>query len=228
MGGWWVHEYWNASPAFLVSWVVWAIGAVVLHELGHGWAAIRFGDRTPIETGHMTWNPAVHMGTMGMIVFAVIGLPFGAMPVDPSRMRGRHAESLMSLAGPMMNLALAAGALVAGMIWMGVGGGHWIPSVHANEPLYSNLVLFFRVGLWLNMLLMVFNLVPVPPLDGSRIVAHYSPPYRRFFFETENGRWVGLGLFLLLFFFGADYILGYTSNQVADLWDAIASALGLA
>ena len=224
---WWVHNLWNSEPALLVSWIVWVIGSIVLHELAHGWAAIRVGDRTPIETGHMTWNPLVHMGGFSLIVFAVVGIAWGMMPVNPSRMRGRHAEALVALAGPMMNLALAVGALALGLVWVGVAGGHWIPGVRADEPLYSNMQIFFRAGVFLNVLLMVFNLMPIPPLDGSRIVAHYSPEYRRFF-ESENGQWVGMGLFVLLFFFGFDLIIGRVTTWTFAVWDALAGLLGLA
>lgn len=224
---WWVHNLWNSEPALLVSWVVWVIGSIVLHELAHGWAAIRFGDRTPIETGHMTWNPLVHMGGFSLIVFAVVGIAWGAMPVNPSRMRGRHAEALVALAGPAMNLALAAFALTLGLLWVGVAGGVWIPSVQAGEPLFTNMQIFFRAGVFLNVLLMVFNLMPIPPLDGSRILAYYSPGYRRFFFESENGQWVGLGLFVLLFFFGFDLIIGHVMSWTFGVWDTIAGVLGL-
>lgn len=224
---WWVHDVWNDNPALLVSWVVWVIGSIVLHELAHGWAAIRFGDRTPIDTGHMTWNPLVHMGGMSLVCFALVGIAWGAMPVDPSRMRGRHADALVSLAGPAMNLLLAIAALAVGIVWMGVAGGHWIAGVRADEPLYTNVWLFFRAGVWLNTILMLFNLAPVPPLDGSRIVGHYAPAYRRYF-ESENGQWVGWGLLLLLFFFGARYILDFSSSIAVGAWDALAGALGIA
>ncbi len=225
---WWVHDMWNSGQkVLLVCIVVWVIGSIVLHELAHGWAAIRCGDRTPIELGHMTWNPIVHMGPFGLIMFAILGFAFGMMPVNPSRMRGRHAEALVALAGPAMNLALAVAALVLGMLWMGVAGGHWIPSVKADEPFFSNMLTFFRAGLWLNVLLMVFNLVPIPPLDGSRIFGHYCRPYREFF-DSEQGTWVGWGLFILLFFFGADYILSFSASKTFQAWDAIESLLGLA
>ena len=58
---WWVAELLRDSPMLLASWVVWVIGSIVLHELAHGWAAIRQGDDTPRALGHMTWNPIVHM-----------------------------------------------------------------------------------------------------------------------------------------------------------------------
>lgn len=225
MSGWWVHTVWERNPAELVSHIVWVILAVVLHELAHGWMAIRKGDRTPIETGHMTWNPLVHMGGMSLAALAIVGIAWGAMPVNPSRLRGRHADALVSLAGPMMNLALALVSTLLGMVWIGVAGGHWIPSVEAGDPLFQNMVTFFVTGAWLNVLLMVFNLIPIPPLDGSRILSHYSPEYRRVF-ESENGQWIGLGLFILLFFWGSRYIFGWAYSITSELWGALGNTLG--
>ena len=80
--GWWVTDALSVSPVLLISWVVWVIGSIVLHELAHGWAAISRGDRTPIERGHMTWNPLIHMGGMSLLVFAVVGIAWGMMPVN--------------------------------------------------------------------------------------------------------------------------------------------------
>src|SRR5687768_7769180 len=82
-GSWWVTEALAAGgPVYVYSWVVIVVGSIVLHELGHGWMAIRLGDRTPLETGHMTWNPVVHMGMYSLVVFALIGIAWGMMPVD--------------------------------------------------------------------------------------------------------------------------------------------------
>ncbi|VAX40844.1 hypothetical protein MNBD_PLANCTO03-1356, partial [hydrothermal vent metagenome] len=86
-GGWWVEVYWQQDKVLLVSWVFWLFVSIVLHELAHGFAAIRCGDRTPIELGHMTPNPLVHMGPASLIAFALFGLAWGSMPVNPSRFR---------------------------------------------------------------------------------------------------------------------------------------------
>jgi Zn-dependent protease len=208
---WWVADAWNHSPVLLVSWVVWVIGSIVLHELAHGWAAIWCGDRTPIETGHMTWNPLVHMGQMSLIMFAAVGIAWGQMPVDPSRFRGRYDDAKVALAGPMMNLLLAAFALVCYVVVLGIGGGAWISGVRMSEPLYSNVELFFRLGVLLNTLLMLFNLVPIPPLDGSRIVSDIVPAYRDLW-RQEQMRTAGLVAFIALFYFGSDYIWSFAAH----------------
>lgn len=215
LANWWVAEWWAISPVVLVSWVVWVIGSIVLHELAHGWAAIACGDRTPIESGHMTLNPLVHMGQMSLLMFAVMGIAWGQMPVNHSRFRGRYDDIKVSLAGPLMNLLLAAAALVCLCIWIGIGGGHWFAGVSIHDPLFENVYLFFRVGVMLNLFLCMFNLVPIPPLDGSWIFQSLIPAYRRLF-DGPQAQLLALGLFAALFFVGSDYLFS-TAFGVADL-----------
>ena len=84
MQGWWVHKlYYGDGPVMLAAWVFWVIFSITLHELGHGWAAIRQGDETPRETGHMTWNPLVHMGPWSLAMFALIGIAWGLSRPTP-------------------------------------------------------------------------------------------------------------------------------------------------
>ena len=69
---WWVHDlYASGRIVELVSWIFWVLLSITLHELGHGWMAIREGDRTPIELGRMTMNPLVHMGHFSLLLFAL-------------------------------------------------------------------------------------------------------------------------------------------------------------
>lgn len=201
LGSWWVADVLGSpnGTVRLVSWVVIVIGSIVLHELGHGWAAISRGDRTPIETGHMTWNPIVHMGHMSLIMFLLFGIAFGAMPVDPSRFRGRYASAYVAAAGPAMNLILTLACILFGGIVLA-----FAPRI--GEPLAGNLFMFFSLGAMLNIILMLFNLLPIPPLDGSRILANFSPGYARLWY-SENAQWVAMGLFILVFLFGGQYLV---------------------
>lgn len=211
---WWASDLWSISPVLLVSWVVWVIGSIILHELSHGWAAIRCGDDTPIVTGHMTWNPRVHMGDMALVVFAVIGITWGAMPVNPHRFKGRYDDALVSAAGPAMNLSLALIASVATAIWLRIGAG-----LPIDDHVHQNVYIFLRTGAALNIFLMLFNLVPVPPLDGSRILSSVSPAFARLE-HSEHGPMIALVAFVGLFFFGADYLFGAafsTADFVIDL-----------
>ncbi len=201
LGSWWVASVLDMpnGHVVLVSWVVLIIGSIVLHELAHGWAAISRGDRTPIELGHMTWNPLVHMGQMSLILFLVFGFAFGAMPVNPNRFRGKHAGAFVAAAGPAMNLVIACVCVVAGGLVVAL-------SRQIGDPLASNLWMFFRLGVMLNITLMIFNLIPVPPLDGSRILADFSPGYAQLWYG-ENARWVASGLFIIVFLFGGKHIV---------------------
>ena len=70
---WWVSDYYQHDPMLLVSWIFWVVASIALHELAHGYVAIRCGDDTPYHSGHMTWNPLVHMGQTALIMFALFG-----------------------------------------------------------------------------------------------------------------------------------------------------------
>ena len=220
MGGgfnWWVAEAWQEGPIHLFSWVVWVIGSIVLHELAHGWTAIRLGDRTPIETGHMTWNPLVHMGQTSLIMFAIVGIAWGQMPVNPARLRGRHADAMVSAAGPVMNLTLFGFALL-GTALTAINGK---PLGDAAYPLF----VFFLTGAWLNIALALFNLLPVPPLDGSRILASLWPPSARVW-QSQHGQVAGLIAFGALFFFGGQYIYGAAMQVTVRALIAVLDLLG--
>jgi len=199
--GWWVAELLDSNPAMLVSWVVWVIVSIVLHELAHGVAAIRCGDRTPIELGHMTWNPVVHMGVQSLVIFAVIGIAWGAMPVTPSRFRGRHDDALVAFAGPATNIALAVLAVVLGGVWVRVGG-------FSGPTFYENLANFFYVGAGLNLVLAALNLLPIPPLDGSRIAASYSWRFREFLRQPQAAM-IALIAIVAIFIWGGNLIFEY-------------------
>lgn len=204
MFNWWVSSVLSQpnGQVILGAWVIWVVLSVTLHELAHGWAAIRRGDTTPIETGHMTWNPIVHMGMTSLIVFALAGIAWGAMPVDPSRMRGRYAHAFVAVMGPVMNFALAIVCIIA--------GGALLALMPENTPppkLMVDFHTFFFVGGMLNIALGIFNLLPVPPLDGSRILADFSSRFRDFM-QTEAGGFLSFVAFALAFFFAGRLVFG--------------------
>jgi len=195
---WWVQNvYETAGGVALFSWVFWVIFSICLHELGHGYAAIWNGDNTPREMGRMNMNPLVHMGVPSLIVFAVIGIAWGMMPTDPSRYRNRRfGEITVAAAGPAVNLILAALCLLGSGAWM------WAVATEAvtvEEPLRTNVYEFLYTGGWLNVLLAIFNLMPVPPLDGSRILGGLVPALNRFFHEPAVQLY-GLLVFMVLMF----------------------------
>ncbi len=226
--GWWVSHAWfgDFGPSFVIAWAFWVIGSITLHELSHGWVAIRLGDRTPIEQGRMVFNPIVHMGPMSLVAFALIGIAWGAMPVNPSRMRGRHAEALVAFAGPAMNLILAAVSLVLLVLWLGLIEGQWAGGISLGGAARKNMVLFFRLGVMLNVLLFLLNMLPIYPLDGGRILGHYAPSYRRVF-EGEAGPAIMIGMLILLFMVAGRVIFPGAMSALAAVEQVVFDALGL-
>lgn len=218
MRDWWVSYYWDKDPVFLGSWIIWVIFSICLHELGHGFAAIRRGDDTPIHTGHMTWNPMVHMGGISLIMFALFGFTWGAMPIDPSRFRGRYAEAYVAAAGPFVNLSLAVLCALADALWVTFGKG--VPP-HVDHNLHT----FLWTGAMLNVFGMFFNLIPIPPLDGSRILADFVPSFDRLM-RTEKGALIGLFTFALLFMWGGKVMWGVTFRATDATLETLTRAFG--
>lgn len=200
---WWVMTFWREDPMLLVSWVFWVIFSICLHELAHGWAAIRQGDDTPIHTGHMTWNPMVHMGPTALILFALFGFTYGLMPVNPSRFRSRYGDAMVAAAGPVCNLLQFAVVMLVLIPW----------SAFAERPgidptFFKNMQTFLTVGAAINLLGFMFNLIPIPPLDGWRIACDFSRAYSDLW-QGERGAVLGFIGFAAIFFFAGGWIFGF-------------------
>jgi Zn-dependent protease len=146
------------GPVLYATIVVIVIGSIMLHELGHALVATWERDPTPRMLGHITWNPVVHMGWLSIIAVLVMGIGWGRTPVNPRYFRHRRYGSvLVSFAGPAVNLTLACfAATVLGIIQRA-----------QDVPLLVGQ--FWLVALHYNVLLFVFNLIPLPPLDGFSV-----------------------------------------------------------
>lgn len=209
----WCIETLKRDPSHFVYVVVTLILSIVLHELAHGWAAIWQGDRTPITSGHMTIDPRVHMGPISLVMVLVMGMGFGAMPVDPSRFRSRYGDALVAAAGPLMNLLLAAIAITALSIWIVSAGGLNEMSVQG-----SNLAQFLWVFGITNVALFLFNLIPLPPLDGSTVLANLHKGYARMIRNVQDPRMFLVGFVVLLL------VLESSSYGLFDMAGSIAGS----
>ncbi len=190
---WWVTTQYEVGGIVAVGSIVfWVLFSITMHELSHGWAAIRQGDDTPIVSGHMTWNPLVHMGTLSLIMFALLGFCWGAMPVNPSRFRSRRGEAIVAASGPAMNLAIAVATCVFLVAWVRLAHGHVAPHV------FDNVLEFCSRGIGLNLFLLLFNLIPLPPLDGSRILGDFWPRYWQIL-SNERAAFVAIIVIILAF-----------------------------
>ena len=187
------------SAIFLIPGLVLGL---VLHEAAHAAVAVARGDQTPRLDGRLSLNPAHHLDPLGTI--AVLLVHFGwAKPVriNPSRMRQRLDPALVAAAGPLTNLLIAVALSIPLKLAFASGIGLSAQETFAQPPL-DILIEFVLVAFFLNVVLAVFNLLPVPPLDGYNLVAtllRRSFPY--FFARVDaNSQIIGLVLLVLLFF----------------------------
>ncbi len=174
--------------------------AVTVHELAHGWVAYRFGDPTAKNAGRLTLNPIKHLDLMGTIVFFLTRTIGWAkpVPVNPMYFKDPRRDMIwVSLAGPASNILLAIiSALVLRMV---IGPA----SMWQSSASYVLKPLFYMayVSIQINLGLAVFNLIPIPPLDGSRILMGLLPEHMaRKYAVVEQ---YGFVLILLLVFTGA-------------------------
>ena len=145
--------------------------ALTVHEYSHGYVALRFGDPTASNQGRLSMNPLKHLDPIGVLCFVLIKIGWAKpVPVDARYFKNPQRDMLwVSLAGPLSNLLLAvASAILVRIILLGADS---LPSY----ILYP-LVQMVGASIWINIMLAVFNLVPIPPLDGSKILMGLLPP----------------------------------------------------
>lgn len=174
--------------------LIWLPVAIVIHECAHGWVAYKLGDPTAKEAGRLTLNPLAHIDLMGTIIFPLLLIlmrsPFlfawaKPVPVDFRRLRNPKRDMIwVGLAGPASNFAIAF--LLAILLQLNL--------------FFAPLLLG---GIFINLILAVFNLIPIPPLDGSRILMGILPySLARNFAQLERYGFLILFAFLWLGVFG--------------------------
>lgn len=151
--------------------------AVVFHEFAHGFIANRFGDSTAKAAGRLTLNPIPHIDPLGTLIFPLVNMLTGMnllfgwarpVPINPSRFSNvRRGLFWVSLAGPLMNFILA---ILASIMFCSIVT--WMPE---SFFLYDPLTRMSLVAVSLNYALGIFNLIPLPPLDGSKVVESFLP-----------------------------------------------------
>ncbi|HEX6206900.1 MAG TPA: site-2 protease family protein [Actinomycetota bacterium] len=195
--------------------IVALIPAVVFHEVSHGLVADRLGDPTARAAGRLSLNPIRHIDPFGTVIlpgllllprlFGQVGAPvFGyakPVPINPQNLREPDRQMMwIAAVGPLTNLFLAlVGALAFRLV--GVGGGE--------------LAQFLFVFILVNVILAVFNLLPLPPLDGSKVLARFLPPRAREVYRSLEA--YGVLILLVIFFIFPQAIFGFITPIVRGL-----------
>jgi len=165
----------NLDPATLISRVIILIVAFTVHEFAHAWTATMFGDDTPRLNGRLTLNPLSHLDPMGSLLLVFAGFGWAKpVPVNPYALSRHSSAAFMwvSLAGPASNLLLAIVAAIPFRIGLITAYDAFIP----NEGIFPTPEQFLFEFIYINLLLMLFNLLPIPPLDGEKILMFFLPP----------------------------------------------------
>lgn len=139
--------------------------ALTIHEFAHAFVAHQYGDDTAKHLGRLTFNPLAHIDIFGALTFLVIGFGWGKpVPVNPLNFDDTRKGQLMTaLAGPVSNLILAIISVISLKVLLPI------------LPVNNLAIIFFQLSFIINIALMVFNLIPIPPLDGSQILVNALP-----------------------------------------------------
>ncbi|GMR05201.1 MAG: site-2 protease family protein [Thermodesulfobacteriota bacterium] len=151
--------------------------ALTVHEYAHAWTAFRFGDATAKNLGRVTLNPLKHLDPIGTLALFLSGL-FGwakPVPINPRNFKN-PAKALIwvSLAGPLSNIVLAGVFAIALRLF----STELAPLISGYPGIYKPLFVMIQVSVIINVSLAVFNMIPIPPLDGSKVLLH-ALPYRK-------------------------------------------------
>ncbi|HEY0782516.1 MAG TPA: site-2 protease family protein [Thermoanaerobaculia bacterium] len=177
------------DPITFVAFVIAIVLGITVHEFMHAYAAYRLGDDTGRLLGRMTLNPLAHFDLFGTLLLVVAGFGYGKpVPFNESRLRSSSAVALVALAGPAANFAIAA--LCAIPLRFG-----------AADPFGGAYTEILAFVVYFNCVLGIFNLIPIPPLDGSNVVYGLLPPRPQY--TWRQFQQYGPMLLLLLLFFGS-------------------------
>ena len=183
------------SPASLIARLLTLVVALTFHEFSHAWTATRYGDDTPYIMGRLTLNPLRHLDILGSLALVLFGFGWAKpVPVNPAALARKSPTAFLwvSLAGPFSNLLLAIAASLIFRIFVG-GAGNWF-------------AYFLFEFITINLLLWIFNLIPIPPLDGEKIILYIIPQSAAPFYAKyrQFGPFVLMGVLVLLPYAGLD------------------------
>lgn len=208
----------------LVIWIIPIVFAITVHEVAHGWVANRLGDATAKLQGRLTLNPLKHIDWLGTIIvpgilFLLGGFLFGwAKPVPVIWTNLKHPKrdmALVAAAGPCANLVMI---LAWGLII------HLALLLKSYSTIAAYILIYMgEIGISINLMLAILNLIPIPPLDGSRVVTNFLPPQLAFYYN----RLEVFGLVILLLLITTGWLGHVLVPLLIKLQVGIHSLLGL-
>jgi Zn-dependent protease len=163
------------DPATLIARIIVLVITFTIHELAHAWTATQLGDETPRLNGRLTLNPLAHLDPMGSLLLLFAGFGWAKpVPINPYALNRRTPAGVMwvSLAGPFSNLLMAI--LAAVPIRMGLIAAYG--GLTTTGAILPTVPQIFDEFIYINLLLCLFNLIPLAPLDGEKIVDYFLPP----------------------------------------------------
>ena len=203
----------NVDPIGVIMYILSTLLTIFLvlplHECAHALVASRLGDDTAKRQGRITLNPLVHIDYVGAALLLLIGFGWAKpVPINPRNFKNPKAGMAISaLAGPMSNLlaAIAAGLLQNGLLALCVNG------VLPYGSVADHIFLFFKFLISVNISLAVFNFIPVPPLDGSKILMAFLPNKAIYWIEQRQ-QMISMILMIVIFMGGLNGILSIADN----------------
>lgn len=194
----------------IVGYVVLVLIMLPVHELAHAFVAVKLGDNTPRWHGRLTINPFAHLDVWGTLMLVLCGFGYAKpVPVNPRNFRNpRRDMALVALAGPLSNLSMAMVVLIVFRLLL------CIPSLSNTVFLIATMLVNIFVPI--NIGLAVFNLLPIPPLDGSRIFSAILPS-RWAFWMAQHEQQIRMLLFVLLVTGALSTPLNFLANKVTQI-----------
>ncbi len=191
--------------------------ALPVHEFAHGWVAYKLGDSTAKEAGRLTLNPFKHLNLIGVLMMYTVGFGWAKpVPVNFSNLKDRRSGSiLVAVAGPMSNILLGfisifIGGIIAKLLEVGV----ITITTEKMLQVFVYIALFFYILVSVNINLAIFNMIPVPPLDGSRLISGFIPE-EAFYKFARYESFIGLAFFALVVLVPNDFLSTFI-RAVAD------------
>ena len=167
------------TPSLIISHIFVLLIAFPIHEFAHAWTADRFGDSTPRLNGRLTLNPLAHLDPMGSLLILVANFGWAKpVPVNPYVLARHSPAALMwvSLAGPFSNLLMAVVAAIPFQLGLVTAAQAQMDMLTGSTRFLPTIPQLLWVFISINLILMLFNLIPLFPLDGEKIAAYFFPP----------------------------------------------------